>query len=716
MSSTPLFSSAWYRIANLRPRLRSHTQIHHHRYRGELWYLIQDHITGRFHRFTPETYTVIGMLDGTRTLDQVWETACERLGDDMPSQDEVIRLLGQLHRADIIQANLPPDMTELHRRHQKQQRSLWLAKLRSPLAVKIPLWDPNRFLDRTAWLARLLFSPFGWVVWIGITAAALLLAAVHWEPLTENLADRVLALENMLLLWLVYPVVKGVHEFGHGYAVKRRGGEVHEMGIMFLVFIPVPYVEASASYAFANKFHRMLVGAAGIMTEMFLAALAMIVWSLVEPGAVRAIAFNVMIISGISTLLFNGNPLLRFDAYYVLSDFLEIPNLGIKSNKQLGYLLRHYLLGVKSEPSPARTFREGVWLVAYSMASFCYRMFIMLTIALFVASKLFIVGGLLALWSIYGFLIHPFIKMTKNLMMDTEIKRRRGRLYSVTGTALMVILALLFWLPVPKMTLAEGILWVPGQNRIVTEAEGRVEKVLVDDGTAVTRDQPLLICSNYELDTEILVLEGRMRELASRNRIAQSQGKKTESRLIEEEVQRLQQQLNRLLEQRNALMIKSPTEGNFHFSLPDHLPGRYLGRGVELGYVLEEADYRARVLVNQSDIDAVRNDVQGVSVRFAEQMDRIYPANLLQEIPGAHRELPSLALSVKGGGQFALDPESQDLPRAYEAFFQYELALAEVPAYRVGERIYVRIEHTPEPIGFRWLREARRVLLEQLDI
>ncbi len=208
MVTTPLFSSSWYRVAGLRPRLRSHTQVHHHRYRGERWYLIQDHITGRFHRFTPETYTVIGLLDGSRTLHQIWEMACERLGDDMPSQDEVIRLLGQLHRADVVRAELPPDMTELHERQRKQRRTKLFAKLKSPMAIKIPLWDPDDFLEKSAWLGTRLFSPVGWLIWLGLVSLALVLAGLHWERLTTNLADQVLAMENLMLLWFAYPVVK----------------------------------------------------------------------------------------------------------------------------------------------------------------------------------------------------------------------------------------------------------------------------------------------------------------------------------------------------------------------------------------------------------------------------------------------------------------------------------------------------------------------------
>jgi putative peptide zinc metalloprotease protein len=120
------------------------------------------------------------------------------------------------------------------------------------------------------------------------------------------------------------------------------------------------------------------------------------------------------------------------------------------------------------------------------------------------------------------------------------------------------------------------------------------------------------------------------------------------------------------------------------------------------------------VIVDQADIKSVRGDVQEVKVRLAEDLDRTYPAEIVREVPGVHKELPSLALSVEGGGKFVLDPEEIEVPKAFEPFFQFEIALQDVPPNRIGERVYVRFEHTPEAIAYRWLRTARRVLLELL--
>ena len=344
--SESIFSSSWYRVADLKPLLRAHTRIHRHEYLGEIWYVLQDPLSGRFYRFSTSAYQLIGLFDGKRSVHEAWELAAERLGDDAPGQEEVIRLLSQLHSADVLQTDVPPDSVELFQRYQRQERMRWKQRLWSPLALRFPLFDPEKLLNAWLPLVRPLFGWLGFLAWLGIVIAGVFVAAMHWPELTENFADRVLAPQNLFLLWLTYPLVKALHEFGHAFATKVWGGEVHEIGIMLLVFMPVPYVDASAASAFKEKHKRMIVGAMGIMTELLLAVLALFIWLSAEHGMVRGFAYNVMLIGGVSTLFFNGNPLLRFDGYYVLADALEMPNLGKRSHQYLGYLIQRYWFGV----------------------------------------------------------------------------------------------------------------------------------------------------------------------------------------------------------------------------------------------------------------------------------------------------------------------------------------------------------------------------------
>jgi putative peptide zinc metalloprotease protein len=378
------------------------------------------------------------------------------------------------------------------RRFERHESMRWKRRLWTPLALRFPLLDPDRFLQRTlAWVEPL----FGWIgalVWIAVVATGAVLAASHWTDLTADISDRVLDPANLVLLWFVYPVVKTLHELGHAYVTRRWGGEVHEVGIMLLVLSPVPYVDASSSWAFKDKYRRMAVGAAGIAVELFLGALALFTWLAVEPGAVRAIAYNVMLICGVSTLLFNGNPLLRFDGYYVLSDAIEIPNLGQRANQYIGYLFQRHVLKAAEAESPAHTTGERWWMAIYGVASFVYRVFITFVIVLFIAGKFFLIGILLAIWAVATQVAMPVFKSIAFLTASPGLRRQRSRaLWSSAGLALAAVL-LLFVVPVPSWTRTEGVIWVPEEAQVRAGVEGFIEKILVPVDGEVRKGEALV--------------------------------------------------------------------------------------------------------------------------------------------------------------------------------------------------------------------------------
>jgi putative peptide zinc metalloprotease protein len=367
--SAPLLSNSWYRVAALRPRLRSHARLHRHRYRGEVWYLLQDPGSGRVHRFTPAARTLIAAMDGSRTVADIWDLANRALGERSPTQDQVIQLLGQLHAADLLQSDVTPDVAELFARGEREVKVRRRAAYGNPMALRIPLWDPDRFLQRVRPWLGLLWSRWGALVWLAVVLPALCLVPSHWPELTGNFSDRVLSVDNLIVLYLLFPVIKAFHELGHASATKAGGGEVHDMGLILLVLMPVPYVEASAATAFRSKHRRALVGAAGMAVEMFIAALAFYVWLAIEPGIVKALLFNVMVIASVSTLIFNGNPLLRYDAYYILCDLIEMPNLSARALRYWAYLAERYALGVREAEGPIASHAEKAWFVCYGLAS-----------------------------------------------------------------------------------------------------------------------------------------------------------------------------------------------------------------------------------------------------------------------------------------------------------------------------------------------------------
>ena len=713
--SESLFSQSWYRVAPLSPRLRSHVRIHRHVYRGQDWFVLQDNFTGRHHRFSPEAYQIIGLMDGHRSLEEIWEVACRRLGDHMPTQDEVIGLLSQLHRSDLLQAGVLPDFKDLQQRRSQNRRSRLLMNLRSPMSIRFPLFDPETLLDRTMPLVRPLFSWFGLLLWLLVVGSALILAGVHWNELTENVSDQILSLQNLVLIGLVYPVVKIFHEFGHAYTVKNWGGEVHEMGVMLLVLMPIPYVDASSSLSFRDKRQRMLVGAAGILVELFLAGLAMLVWVNVEPGAMRALAFNLMLIAGVSTLLFNGNPLLRFDAYYVLSDYLEIPNLGARGNSYVAFLLQKHLLGLSDAESSVSSPGEAFWLGFYAVAAFIYRIFISVHIILFIAGKFFVIGILLAVWAGASMLFMPLGKIVKFLFKDARMQRKRYRLISAVFVPLAVLVTVILWLPLPYFTICEGVVWAPEESRVYAAADGFIRQVLVPSGTRVVDGVPLLLCEDPELNVQIEILEAQLAEFQARYQFSRTNDL-SEAEILKEKIGRIEAGLVRLNERASDLTVRSSADGILIIPQEVDLYGRFVRRGTPLGYVLDKEKMLIRVLVPQADIESVRAGTRKVTARLAEKLSEELPARIVRQVPAATHELPSLVLSLEGGGLFALDPAAKGTLQVFERLFQLDIKLENPQIDKVEERVYVRFEHPPEPLFDRWYRSVRRLLLSRFDV
>ena len=448
--------ASWHRISSLKPRLRRHLAVHRHRYRGASWYVVEDKSSGRVHRFTPAAYLFVGQMSGQRTVHDIWSYVVEQLGDDAPTQGEILRLLSQLNAMDLLQTDITPNPVEMTERLGRHTRARLRGRVGNPLAIKLPLWDPDRFLSSSEPIVRSAFSKAGAAVWIAVVFAALVLVAMHWNDLTNNISDRIFAAESLLLTALIFPVLKLFHELGHGYATKTADGEVHELGLMLLVFVPVPYVDASAAIVFKSKWRRALVGAAGMLTELFLAGLATVVWVAVEPGLVRSIAFEVMLIAGVSTVLFNANPLLRFDGYYILCDLAEMPNLGIRSSRYWGWLVERYLFGNADHP-PAVVPGERVWLFAYAPLAFAYRMFMLFGIALFVASSFFVVGVLIAIWGIAVGIGLPIGKALRFVLTSPRIAGHRARAALITFGGIAAIGSALELIPAPLHSISESV-------------------------------------------------------------------------------------------------------------------------------------------------------------------------------------------------------------------------------------------------------------------
>jgi len=714
--SDSLFSPHWYRVAELTPRIRSHAQFRRHHYRDQLWYVLDDRASGRHHRFTPAAYHFIARFDGTQRVQDAWDATTSRLGDDAPTQDEAIQLMGQLHGADVLQCDVPPDTEELFNRYQREQRQKWKKRLMNPLAVRIPLLDPDRFLETWLPFVRPFFGWFGFLIWLAVVGAAVVLATTHWKELSAHAATQALSPMNLVLLVFVYPIVKGLHELGHGFATKVWGGEVHEMGIMFLVFMPVPYVDATASASFPEKIRRISVSSAGMIVELGLAAFSMFLWLQVEPGIVRDIALNVMLIGGISTILFNGNPLLRFDGYYIFSDAIDIPNLGSRANKYIAYLAQRFLCGVRSARSPATAPGEARWFFFYGIAAFIYRQFIMVAIITVIAIKAFALAVVLGGWAVFQQLIMPTAKAIAYLLVNPAVRRTRIRAVVVIASLSALIVGGLFFAPAPHWTRAEGVLWLPEKAHVRTGTDGFVSHLLVAADSHVKRGDPVIELTDPLLGAHLKVLEAQRKELKVEFDAKQYEDR-VEAQKIEDELKSVQASLARARERIDDLIVRSTSDGVFIVPQAQDLPGRFVHHGDPVAYVVNFNEITARVVVPQADVGHVRLNTKKVEVRFADNVGTALPAAILREVPAAGDRLPSAALGSVGGGSFQVDPQDEQGTRTLDRVFQFDLSLP--PGTKIdnaGGRVYVRFDHGTEPLAQQWYRSLRQLFLRQFTI
>jgi putative peptide zinc metalloprotease protein len=717
VSSEAFLSASWYRLASLKPALKSQARIRRHRFRGEVWYVILDPASGRFNRFTPAGYQLLGLLDGKRTMDQVWSAAIDQLGDDTPSQDEVIRLLSQLYAADLLHCEATPDSAELFERFGRQQQSRRAGNLKNPFSIRIPLWDPDRFLTRTLPYVRPFLGWGGAALWCAVVGFAAVLAALNWTELTTNVSDRVLSAQNLFLLWVCFPAVKLLHELGHGYATKAGGGEVHEMGILLLVFMPVPYVDATASAGFRNKWQRAFVGAAGMITELSLAALFMVLWVLVEPGWVRAIAYNVVLIAGVSTIVFNANPLLRFDGYFILSDLIEIPNLNQRGNQYWRYLAERYLFRIPRTEPPMLAPGERGWFAVYTPAAFCYRMLVLAAIIIFIASEWFFIGVALAIWGLVTMLGMPLMKLMGYLQSISRQAGARQRAITVSALIAAFALAFILFVPMPLRVVSEGVVWLPEQANVRAGANGFVRTVLVRPGSMVDVDVPLFESYDPELSAQLRVQEARIAEMEAKLSM-QLFADRVQAGLTAQELERAKAFYERTLERASLLTTRSAVRGQVMLEQPDDLPGRFVRKGQLMGYVVHHDTPKiVRAVVVQDDVDLVRNHLVSAEVRLAERPEDVYKVAMVREVPAARDTLPSAALSSEGGGVLAADPRDPRGGKSLNTTFQFDLELpAGTGAVNFGGRAHVRFVHQPEPLAQQWLRRLRQAFLARFNV
>ncbi len=694
---------AWQSIAGLKLRPCPAVNFYQHHYRGQPWLIIADEQNESYFRCSNDAGHFLALLDGATSVEQALDETRQALSSGLQQQD-IVMLVANLKSAGLLQDDAAAN-DDKAQAASKPKSNRWL----SPFAIKFALFDPDRLLQKTAALYRPFFSPAALLIWTLMLVLGLATALLNWQALADHSAARFADPQNLLWYWLLYPLVKGLHEFGHACATRRWGGPVHEMGIMLLVFFPVPYVDSSAAHRFGSKRQRITVCAAGIMVEVLLASLALLVWANTEHGLVHDLAFDIVVIGGVSTLLFNANPLLRFDGYYLLSELIEIPNLGTRSDQYLAYLFKHHVLGLPGMRSPVTGAGEVKWLVTYGILSRIYRVLITLIIALWAAGKFLIIGVLLGIWAVAGQIVYPLARSISRLIPQVLGANRMIRLLAVMAVVSALILAGLT-IPVGHSTYSEGVVSLPENALIRAGADGIVTRVLAADGALVERGGSILQLENLELEAKRDGLLARLEETRARQQQAFLQDR-SQADILKIKVSALEADIRDVQEQLASLEVVSATDGLVSLPTANDLPGRYVSRGDVIGYVAGQGQASALVVIPQLDIDTVRRDMQAIEVRMSSRPAETLTAAFLRELPQGTDRLPNRMLGSTG--QVVLDTRDASGMQLLSNIFLVEIALPlRMSGNYLGQRIYVRFVHQSESLGNRLLRRLDQVMLQ----
>ncbi len=723
----PTFHEAWYRIADLSPRLLSGVQVYRQQFRGQLWYVLENPSNNQFSRISEAAYRFIGMLDGKRTVSDVWRICNEQLGDAAPTQGEVIQLLAQLYGTNLLYIDLPPDSESLFNRYQKRVKREVLGQLMNLLFIRIPLIDPENFLVRWVGVFGRLFSWIGLIFWSILVLTGLYIVIGNISELVRQSRD-VLAPDNLMLLYLSFVIIKIFHEFSHAFACKkfgqlnRSGGQVHSMGVMFLVFFPLPYVDASSAWAFRNKWHRAVVGLAGMMAEVAIAAIAAIVWSNTSTGTVHIIAYNVIFVASVSTLLFNGNPLLRFDAYYVLSDLLETPNLAQRAKSYLYYLVKRYVWGLKKIQNPAYSYGECAWFVFFGIASTAYRIFISIRILLFLNKRLpeelFILVPFFAISAVIAWVFVPIVKFFQYLATGAELARNRFRaIVSTFGTFCLVIVCIGL-IRMPDHWRVEGIVEPVDLAVVYAKSDGFVVSYL-PSGTEVSEDgPPLITANNPELTAERYILMAERQGLDVKRRLAEMQ-EIAAAQIFEEQIEALDEKIARVEFELDSLNLEPPFSGTWVAPDIEHTKGTYLNRGQNVGFVadLDNVVIRATAGQNVAAI-LVEQALKQVEIRVKGRPEIMFSGEIIQIFPAGQELLPSDALGYTAGGSMPVISQDQRGTRTAEKFFEIRIKpnINDSTRLLTGQRVIARIQMSPKPLIIQWWQSARQLFQRRFRI
>jgi putative peptide zinc metalloprotease protein len=715
----------------MKPRLRPHVQITRQHYRGRRWHVVHDPTSNQFYPLNPIAHDFVGMLDGNRDVETAWNASLQKFGDAAPTQNEIIQLIGQLYQSNLLSVDTSPETEQLLRRGRERLKRKAAAQVIGIMYLKIRAFNPDRILTACEPVLRPILNRWGFLAWCVLLVCALYNLVPHWSVLTLQFSEnRIFDPEFLWLVPAAYVVTKAIHEFGHGVICKRFGGQVPEFGFMMLVMFPSPYVDASAAWAFPNKWQRIAVGAGGMMFELFVAALASFawVWSVnqnQDNSILARLAFNVMLSSGVATVLFNANPLMRFDGYYILADLLEVPNLAQRSNKTLLQFVQRHIYRVKNLQPPATDKGERSILYAYGILAGAYRIFLFFSITLFILGQFFALGLVLAIWTAAAWFILPVGKMVHWLATSAQLSEHRLRGVLTTVGLIAFFGVVLGVIPLPDRRHGTGVVETSVRDSLFFGTDGFVVQVHKRPGERVAAGEAIATLENRELTERQRSMQSQLAEYIVAERDAINRGDPATVSIAEDRIRIARENLDEVNRRLGLLVVRAPHDGRVAGNDPANRLGGFAKRGEAVCDVVDTENLRISAALDQRQaswlFEKTRDNVElHCDLRLISDVNQILEASKWDPVDAGQRDIRHPALGFSGGGSIETDSKEQSGRVAKRPQFMVNILAAEpakLAALTVpGERVKVRFKLPNKPLLAQWLDRLEKEIQGRVQL
>ncbi len=698
------------------------------------YYVVKDPVSLKYYRFDPEHFRVLELLDGTKNLEDVRTQLLVDFPYVRATLADLQQVVVDLHVKGLVYSDRPGQGWVLLERSRETRRKRWLGIAQNILSLRLPGWDPEWTLARLYPLVRWAFRPWALALQVALSAAAYLLLAMQFDTFRQNLPEfqQFFGWPNLAFMYLTLAATKVLHELGHGLTCRHFGGECHEIGVILLVFSPTLYCDVSDSWMLRNKWRRIAIGAAGMWVETVLSSLALFVWWFTRPGLFHHLCLNVFFISTISTVVFNLNPLMRYDGYYMLSDLLEIPNLGEKSRTMLRNAFARTCLGIETREDAFMPQRGREWLVAYAVASTTYRWLILFGITLFLYTvlkpyELQSIGVALAWASLAGIVISLVVDVTRIITAPRNKPLSRTRITATMLVAAAAVLAALT-IPLPLHFEAPFLIEPHGVAHVYTTVGGTLREIHVRPGQRVSRGDLLVRLADPEKERQYrdLVAQLQVQKVEMKKYRELNQPEKLA--VARETVQSLEAQVADYERQLQELTVEAPCDGTvvtvprvvepktattgfelhpwYGTPLDEQNLGCLLDPRTEVLSIAPDSRFQAVLLVDQSDrADVVRGG--RVQIKFDHLPAEMFDGTI-GEIAEHYAAYAPGSLSNKAGGELATVTDPQGRERLTSIAYEATVLLDEESALlRAGMRGRSRFSvghRSAWQWAWRWLR------------